>query len=186
MCAWATVEAGGIWWLHAEDALGNNTLEVFDLRTDKLINTIRELREPQGVTYAPKANRIFIANGGDGTVRIFDGSTLTLLKVVHLSSDADDTRYARSTDRVVVGYGDRGNAALAVFDDSSGDLLRTIKLPGHPKSFQLEESGPRIFVNIPTAGEIIDVISREERKTVARWPLHGAAGNFPGLVLTAI
>lgn len=71
-------------------ALGNNTLEVFDLRSNKVIYSIPGLREPQGVTYAPKSNRVFVANGDDGSVRMFDGSTYKLLKSIRLSSDADE------------------------------------------------------------------------------------------------
>lgn len=160
-------------------ALGNNTLEIFDLRTTRLIHTIRGLHEPQGVTYAPQSHLIFIANGGDGTVRIFDGNTYKLLKVIHFPSDADDTRYDPVARRIFVGFGDDGNAGLGILDAATGNLQGTIKLPGHPESFQLEESGPRIFVNIPTAGNIIDVVDRKEHKIVATWTLGGAQDNFP-------
>lgn len=160
-------------------ALGNDTLEVFDLRENKLIYTVRSLHEPQGVTYVPKSNRLFVANGNDGTVRMFDGSTFKLLKVVHFPSDADDTRYDAATNQVIVGYGDAGNAGLGILDGTTGNLLETIKLPSHPESFQLEKAGGRIFVNIPTAGEIVDVVSRTKRKVLATWTLGGAAANFP-------
>jgi DNA-binding beta-propeller fold protein YncE len=160
-------------------ALGNNTIEVFDLRTNKRIYTISGLHEPQGVTYAPDSNRIFVANGADGTCRMFDGSTYKLLKIVHFSSDADDTRYDPATKHVFVGYGDEGNAGLGVLDSATGELLKTIKLPGHPESFQLEKSGPRIFVNIPSAGNIIEVVDRSAGKIVATWTLDGAQDNFP-------
>lgn len=160
-------------------ALGNNTLEVFDLRANKLINTIRELREPQGITYAPQSNRLFVANSTDGTCLMFDASNFKLLKTVHFPSDADDTHYDAGTRQVFVGYGDEGNAGLGILDGATGELEGTIKLPGHPESFQLEESGLRIFVNVPTAGEIIDVVDRRERKVIATWTLEGAAANFP-------
>src|SRR5579864_5363328 len=160
-------------------ALGNNTLEVFDLRTNKLIHSIRGLHEPQGVTYAPESNRIFVANGADGTCRIFDGTTYQLLKTVHFPSDADDTRYDPATKHVFVGYGDQENAGLGILDGATGELLQTIKLPDHPESFQLEKSGPRIFVNIPSAGNIIAVVDRNAGKIVATWTLDGAQDNFP-------
>lgn len=160
-------------------ALGNNTLEVFDLRANKLIHSIRDLHEPQGVTYAPESNRIFVANGADGTCRIFDGSTYQLLKTVHFSTDADDTRYDPVTKHVFVGYGDQGNAGLGILDAATGNLLQTIKLPDHPESFQLEKSGPRIFVNIPSAGNIIDVVDRTQGKIVATWKPGDAQDNFP-------
>lgn len=160
-------------------ALGNNTLEIFDLRTNKLIHTIRGLHEPQGVTYSPESHRIFVANGDDGTVRILDGSTYQLLKTVHFSSDADDTRYDAPTRHVIVGFGDKGNAGLGILDGATGDVLETIKLPAHPESFQLEQSGPLIYVNIPSANNIVDVVNRNTQKIIATWTLNGAQDNFP-------
>ena len=114
-------------------ALGNNTLEVFDLRSNQVIHTIRDLREPQGVTYVPKSNHIFVANGDDGTVRMFDGSTYKLLNSVRVSSDADDSRYDSVANQVLVGYGDKADAAIAIFDGTTGDLIGAIKLPAHPE-----------------------------------------------------
>lgn len=160
-------------------ALGNNTLEVFDLRSNQVIDTIRGLREPQGVTYAAKSDRIFVANGDDGTVRMFDGSTYKLLKTVQLSSDADDTRYDFATNQVFVGYGDGADAGIAILDGSTGDLAGTIKLPGHPESFQLEGTGTKIYVNIPSANNIVDVFDRNTRRIIATWTLGGARDNFP-------
>ena len=49
-------------------ALGNNTVEVIDLKTGKRIKAIAGLREPQGVLYVPETNRLYVANGKDGTV----------------------------------------------------------------------------------------------------------------------
>lgn len=160
-------------------ALGNNTLEVFDLRTNRLIHVVRGLHEPQGVTYAPESNRIYVAEGDDGTVRIFDGNTYRLIRTVRFPSDADDTRYDAVTRQVIVGYGDDGNAGLGILDSATGNLLSTVKLTGHPESFQLEASGARIFVNIPTAGNIIAVVNRKQRQVVTTWSLGGARDNFP-------
>src|SRR5579863_10665501 len=160
-------------------ALGNNTLEVFDLRSNKVIHVIRGLREPQGVTYVPKSNRIFVANGGDGTCRMFDGSTYKLLTTVQLSSDADDTRYGPATNQVFVGFGDGTRAGIAILDGTTGGLTGTIKLPDHPESFQLEVKGQNIYVNVPSANNIVDVLDRGTRKIVAMWRLGTAQNNFP-------
>jgi len=160
-------------------ALDNDTLEVFDIRSNRLIYEIGGLEEPQGVTYAAKSNRIFVANGDDGTIRMFDGRSYKLLKSVHVSSDADDSRYDSATNEVVVGYGDKANAGLAVLDGTTGDLVRNISLPAHPESFQLEEIGKKIYVNIPTANNIVDVVDRSTGKIVATWTLGANRDNFP-------
>src|SRR4030095_3254452 len=43
-------------------ALGNNTVEIVNLRAGKHMETITGLHEPQGVGFVPEFNKIFIAN----------------------------------------------------------------------------------------------------------------------------
>src|ERR1700741_3955376 len=56
-------------------ALGNNTVEVIDIGSGKVIRTIVGVAEPQGVIYQPERKRLWVANGSDGRVRIFDALT---------------------------------------------------------------------------------------------------------------
>lgn len=160
-------------------ALGNNTVEVFDLRTLRHLHTLRGIGEPQGVTYAGSSGLLFVASGDDGSVHIFDGKTYRPLRVVPLGSDADDTRYDRASRSVFVGFGDRGNAGLAQLNAATGKRMATIALPAHPEAFALGASSPRIFVNIPSAGNVVAVVDRRQGKVVALWRLRGARGNFP-------
>jgi DNA-binding beta-propeller fold protein YncE len=160
-------------------ALGNNTVEVFDLRTARVVHTIGGLHEPQGVSYVPRSHLLFVANGGDGIVRIYDARTFALKRAVRFASDADDTRYDAARNEVLVGYGGQGDAGLAMLDASTGRLRATIPLPSHPESFQMTPGGGRIYVNIPTAGNVIAVVSRKQRRVVATWHIGGAAWNFP-------
>jgi len=54
-------------------ALGNNTVEVIDLRSSQRIHSIIGLGAPQGVGYAPELNRLFVANDKGGICKIYDG-----------------------------------------------------------------------------------------------------------------
>src|SRR5579862_1292848 len=54
-------------------ALGNNTVEVVDLKAGRDVQSLPGFAEPQGIVYVPELNRLFVANGGDGTCRILDG-----------------------------------------------------------------------------------------------------------------
>ena len=156
-------------------ALGNNTVEVLDLRAGNRIRSITGLHEPQGVGFIAEFNRIFVANGKSGACDVFDGSSFQLIKSVTFSDDADNVRYDAKARRVYVGYGSGG---LGIIDAATGDQLGEIKLEGHPESFQLEKFGPRIFVNIPTSQKII-VVDREKRAATTTWPTYGATANFP-------
>src|SRR5437870_2704006 len=74
-------------------ALGNDTLEIIDVTTGKRIRSISWLHKPQGVLYLPEPNLIFVANGGDGTCKIFDGPTFKLLTSIGGLEDADNVRF---------------------------------------------------------------------------------------------
>jgi DNA-binding beta-propeller fold protein YncE len=155
-------------------ALGNNTVEVIDFKSGKLIHTIGGLAEPQGVIYQPEKKRLWIANGGDGTVRIFDALTFQPLRSIELGEDADNIRRDAATQRIFVGYGSGG---IAVFDPES-NRVGDIKVDAHPESFQLEKKGPRIFVNLPHSQKVA-VIDRTKSSVVASWATDGAQSNFP-------
>ena len=156
-------------------ALGNNTMEVLDLAAGKRVATIKGLHEPQGIAYVAGLNRIFVANGEDGKCHIYDGGSLKLVDTVDFSGDADNVRYDAGAKHIWVGY---GKGALGEMDAASGKRLGDVALKGHPESFQLEKSGPRIFVNVPSAGHIA-VVDRQKRAVIATWPVEQARSNYP-------
>ncbi len=155
-------------------ALGNNTVEVLDIKGAKRLRTISGLHEPQGVLYVPGENRLFVANAKDGTCRIYDGGSFQLLQTVEYGDDADNVRFDGSARQVYVGYGSGGLGVL----DPSGKRLSDMKLDAHPESFQLEEKGTRVFVNLPDSRKIA-VVDREKRAVVGQWETGGALANFP-------
>jgi DNA-binding beta-propeller fold protein YncE len=156
-------------------ALGNNTVEVLDLAAGKAVHRIEGLKEPQGIVYVPESGHFAVANGDDGSLRIFDGKTYQVLSTLDFKSDADNVRFDAAAKHLWVGY---GKGALGVADAAGGKVLGNIALPGHPESFQLEKSGPRIFVNVPTAGVVV-VLDRIKQTVVAKWPLGNFEANYP-------
>src|SRR3954462_15120720 len=57
-------------------ALGNNTVEVLDAAFGKKLQTWSGMKEPQGIAFAADLNRIYVASGKDGKLRIYDSATL--------------------------------------------------------------------------------------------------------------
>jgi YVTN family beta-propeller protein len=156
--------------------LGNNSVDIIDLKTGKRINSISGLHEPQGIAYVQNVSKIFVANGGDGTVQIFDSNTFFPVKTISLSSDADNMHYDAYQKLVYVGY---GNGGLAVIDPVKNSIIDTIKLDGHPESFQIsDELQPGIFVNIPESNSI-SVVDVQKRAVVEKWSNSGTSGNYP-------
>src|SRR5262245_7376273 len=156
-------------------ALGANTLEVIDLKEGKVIHSVKGLHEPQGVAFVPEANAVYVANGGDGNCEAFAADSLTPLRSVKFSGDADNLRYDPNTKLLYVGFGD---GAIGIFEALTGKIVGDIKLPAHPEAFALEQTGALIFVNIPKAKQVA-VIDRKKRAVVAQWPVTQAAANYP-------
>ena len=155
-------------------ALGNNTLEVVDLKKGERTASLPGFHEPQGVRYLPESNVIVVANGGDGTTAFLDGRSLKPIKTVRFSGDADNVRYDAAHKRVYVGYGTGALGAL----DTNGERIADIPLGGHPESFQLDSAAGRIYVNIPTRHEIA-VVDVNKMKVAARWSVMIASSNYP-------
>jgi DNA-binding beta-propeller fold protein YncE len=130
------------------------------------------------VAYLPDMNRIVVSSEGDGSCKVLDAATYKLIETVRFSDDADQLRYDASAKRVYVGYGDGAESAIGVFDATTNTKIgEDFKLGAHPESFQLEEKGPKIFVNLASISQIA-VIDRSTRK-IEKWRLQSAGTNFP-------
>jgi glutamine cyclotransferase len=156
-------------------ALGNNTVEVVDLANGSVANEIRGLCEPQGVAFLADKGLIAVASGADGSCRFFAADTLKPAGSLDYQSDADNLRCDTKNRQLFVGY---GNGALGAIDGKACTKLFDVELPGHPESFQLESSGARIFVNVPSARKVV-VIDRQARNVAATWSIEKARANFP-------
>jgi hypothetical protein len=154
--------------------LENNSVGIVDLVGGVLLHQIAGLNEPQGVGYVASVDMLFVANGGDGTVRIFKGGDFTPTGRQALDSDADNIRVDAETAQVYVGY---GAGALAVIDSARGMKIKDIELPAHPESFQISRSTRQIFVNLPNAGSIV-VLGKESNSPRITWRTSDAQGNF--------
>ena len=158
-------------------ALGQNAVEVVDLARNKVTHSIPTLRAPQGIFYRLEEKRLYVANDGDGSVRVFDGNSFQLLKTYDFNSDADNLRFDPKMKELFVGYGD---GALGVMNLNLESRVGNIFLGGHPESFQIEKRDYRIFVNVPhaTSGAHVVVIDRRSRSIIAKWSI-AEKENFP-------
>jgi DNA-binding beta-propeller fold protein YncE len=156
-------------------ALGNNTVEVIELRKGERVYSTTGLGAPQGVAYIPEVNRLFVANDKGGTCKMYDGKSFQALGELNFRDDADNVRYDEARKKIYVGFGSGG---IAVVNAPDGKQVGSIKLSAHPEAFQLEKNGNRIFVNVPNSRHVA-VIDRNKSEVVATWKTDLAFGNFP-------
>jgi WD40 repeat protein len=68
--------------------LENGSVEVVDLKASKWLHTMPGFQKPPGILFVPRLDKILVASGDDGMVRIFTGKTLRLLDSIKLDRGA--------------------------------------------------------------------------------------------------
>jgi len=153
--------------------LENDAVGVVDLDARKVVQTIPNMRRPQGVGYVPSTDTLYVANGGDGSVRLFQGADYAAAGQIYWGDDADNVRVDAAANRVFVSYA----GGLGVIDATRRTKMAYIALKAPPESFQLDSRSNSIFVNDPT-GQAIVMVDRASGKQVASWNTDNGS-NFP-------
>src|SRR5260370_27065982 len=153
----------------------NAAVEVFDLRTNKLIETLTYIEEPHAMLYRADLKKLFVSDGGAAEVKIYEGETYKRLGAIKLEDDADSMAYDPATKYLYVVNGGKG-AKMAyclgsILDTTTDKKLADIKIDSDSvEALALEKSGPRMFVNI-TGKDAVGVIDREKHTVIATWPI---------------
>lgn len=158
-------------------ALGSNAVEAINIGGRVLDHSIG-VPDPQGVAFSPEANKLFVASG-KGKLYIYDAKTYDPITSIDFDGGADNLRYDAASKRVYVGCGDDEKiGAIAIIDAMTNQRVdEEYRLGGEPEAFQLEQSGPNLYVNVPDRKQIV-VVNRAS-KQITQWPLKGIEGNFP-------
>ena len=166
-------------------ALEEGSLQVVDLSTGQRIRQIKGLKKPQGIAVVPSAGCIVVACGNENAVHVYGLNDLAERAVTPVGQDADNVR-TDGNGHAYIGFGVQGSGGLAVYDAARLKKIGEIDLASHPESFQFDPcpGSNRIFVNLPGAKRAdndgtVAVVDRVSGKTLAIWPLPGAAQNFP-------
>lgn len=154
--------------------LENGSVEVIDLRSAKWLRTIPGFQKPQGILLVPRLDKLFVASGDDGMVRVFSGTSYRLLDTLKLERGANRLTFDPRRNLLYVGYGgkDAGqdHGEVAALDAATDRIVATLMVDAHPAELLLGDAGEKLFALIPVQNEI-EIIATATRQTVAKWPV---------------
>jgi len=154
--------------------LENGTLEVVDLGGGKWVRSLHGFKKPQGALFVPELNKLFVASGDDGMLRVFRGDTLELLDSIHLDLGPNRVVYEPNSRLIYVGYGgkDAGKdyGEVGIIDARNDKVVGDMKVVAHPSELLLDRSGNTLFVFISIASRL-QVIDTDKRQVVSTWPI---------------
>jgi DNA-binding beta-propeller fold protein YncE len=154
--------------------LENGTFEVVDLQAGKWVRSIPGLKKAQGALFVPELNKLFLASGDDGMVRVFRGDTLELLDSIQLDLGPNRIVYEPKSKLVYVGYGGRdagkNYGEIGIIDARQDNHRGDIRVVAHPSELLLDKSGTTLFVFSSSANRV-HVIDLSKRQIVSTWPV---------------
>lgn len=155
-------------------ALENGSVEVVDLQAGRWTKSVPGFKKPQGIAYVASLDKLYVASGDDGMVRVFRGHTLELLDAIKLELGPNRVAYDAAKQLLYVGYGgkDAGKdfGEVGAIDARTDKKTFDVQVAAHPSELLLDNSGETLFVFISSAGkvQVVDVAKREVRAT---WPV---------------
>src|SRR6185503_9659630 len=141
---------------------------VLDADTGKPVGDILDTPGVHGIALAPDLGRGFTSNGREGTVTIFDLTTLKpIAKVKNVGKNPDAILFDPSTKRVFTFNG--GSHDATAIEAATGTIVGTIPLGGKPE-FGVSTGAGEVFVNIEDKSEIV-ALDPQNLNVKSRWSL---------------
>jgi DNA-binding beta-propeller fold protein YncE len=164
--------AGNRLFVTAEE---NSKVLVFDLKTNKLIHTIADLKAPHSMLYRADLKKLFVVDSDLGEVKIYDSESYKPEGSIKVREGADASGYDPSAKLYYVVNGGKDaklpNAYISVINVDSGKTEGDIKIDSDDvEGVAFEKSGPRMFVNV-RGKNAVEVYDRKSRELKATWSI---------------
>jgi DNA-binding beta-propeller fold protein YncE len=148
---------------------------ILDSVDSSMTTQISGIGKPHAILYREDLDRIYITDGDDGTLKIFNGKTYQPVSSVALAKDADSIGYEPSRHLLYIDNGgkDAGQrySMVSVVDATAGKKLTDIRVESDTlEAMALDIWRPRMYVN-NRAGNQVTVINNWTNSITASWPI---------------
>ena len=160
----------------------NSKVLVFDLKTNKLIHTISDLKAPHSMLYREDLKKLFVVDGDLGEVKMYDSDSYKPAGSIKLREGADSSQYDPSSKTLYVVNGGKDaklpNSYVTLIDTDAAKVVGEIKIDSNDtEAMAIEKSGPRFFINV-RGNSAVEVYDRNKRTLLATWSV-AEAGKKP-------
>jgi YVTN family beta-propeller protein len=150
---------------------GNNSLDVFDLDTGKLIKHVAT-GKAQGEAVDSQGAKYYVSVSAERIVAVVDSRTLEKVGEIKLPGDADDILFNPKNRCAYVDF-DHGTNVW-VIDTKSEKIIAAVPIGETPEAIVYDPVSDRIFQNVVSDNSLY-VIDPASNTVKARWPLAPAA-----------
>ena len=151
----------------------NSAVEVFDLRTKKLVHTIADIKAPHSLLYRADAKKLFVVDGESGQIKIYQSETFNPIGTIQLEKECDSIAYDAAANIMYVVNGGRSThepySYISLVDVATTSKVADIKIDsGFVDAIALDKSTGRLFANMADVNAVA-VIDIAKRAVIATW-----------------
>jgi DNA-binding beta-propeller fold protein YncE len=133
--------------------------------------------------YLPATKQLWVVDGGDGTIKIFDGNNYAVMGTVKLAIGADSAVYDSGNHLLYVANGGEDAqmdfSLISIVDTSTRIRVGDIRVNStNIESMALDKNSGRLFANVRDRS-LVAVIDTKKRVVTSTWPLGDVHGNTP-------
>jgi len=163
---WAVPELGRVY----ASVTGKHQVAVVDMKTLQTLAHVGPINYPDGLAYAPTANRVFVSDEHGNADAVIDAEKNVLVTSIKLGGGAGNTVYDLESGHILVAVHETNE--LVAIDPATARIIGHYQVTGveHPHGIALDVAGRLAFV----AGEenhVLAVLDLTTRKVIATHPV---------------
>jgi DNA-binding beta-propeller fold protein YncE len=159
----------------------HHTLEVFDLKTGKNLQSIGGLKAPHTLAYVPEKDEVFVTDGDAAACIILSGADFHEVGRIPLRPGADAALYDPTSKIFYVANGGReektSTSNITEISVMNHKVVAQIEIDGdNVEAMAIDHAHNRLFANIRDKKQV-GVIDLATRQIAARWTASGLNRN---------
>jgi YVTN family beta-propeller protein len=158
--------------------LGDDMLTVFDVKEQKVVGDVHDLKRVHGVIAVPELHRIFASATGTNELAVIDDQTLKVVARVPAGEYPDGISYAPKEKKLYVS--DLRGKTLTAIDATTNRVVATIALSAPAGNNQYDPTSGHVFAAVHS-NAIVEIDPGSD-KIVATYPLTGCESSH-GLLI---
>src|SRR6202158_573673 len=142
-----------------------NTVDVIDPATNKIVQVIRGVETPHGVSFSPNGARVYISNETERALDVVDRKSGAMLKKIPLTGRPNNLAVTKDGGRVLIGIWETPGA-IDIVDAASLERVRSIPLKDSVHNVYVTPDG-KYAASGSIEGKVLTLIDLASEKVVA-------------------
>jgi DNA-binding beta-propeller fold protein YncE len=119
---------------------------VIDLRTNKVVATVKGTPGVEGVEYVPGLEKFYTSNSGNNTIGVVDLRQMKVIKKLPTERKPDGSAYAAPFHKLYVS--DERSEAEAIVDVTRDEIIKTLHFDSETGMPQYDPVARKVYVNL--------------------------------------